>query len=244
MSAARSFFESDDADRLMDSSYYPSEILEFLQHEQRVLDALDDQFDLLIEVGCMDGRYLDWAIDHHKRYLGIDLILRHILVGQQIIHERKLPPDQYSFLLGDAEEIDELLTPERIQSAQECCLILFPFNIFGAVPDCEKVLTGLYRSQIPFVISSYQTDAFTTACRYEYYQRCGCKDIRVVNDEKGIRFCTTDGFQTIAYYPDYLKKLGYAHNISIEVLDWSKLNVLYMTGDLFKTLKQGAKGSL
>src|SRR5215475_13506506 len=83
MPSARGFFESSASDRRMDPTCYPHEIRTFLREEQRILDALEDSVDLLIEVGCVNGRYLDWAVEKAKQYIGVDMIDRHVQAGQR-----------------------------------------------------------------------------------------------------------------------------------------------------------------
>jgi hypothetical protein len=37
-----------------------------------------EDFDVLVEIGCMHGRALDWSLAHGKRYVGIDITPRYI----------------------------------------------------------------------------------------------------------------------------------------------------------------------
>jgi hypothetical protein len=240
MPSARGFFESSASDRLMDPACYPHEIRQFLRQEQRILDALEDSVDLLIEVGCMNGRYLDWAVEKAKEYIGVDMIVRHIQAGQRVVVERGLAAETHRFILGDAEEIAQVIKSAQVHIQRERCLILFPFNILGAVSNVERVIDGLRQSQLPFLSSSYQTTNYATACRYEYYRRCGGRDIRVVSDEKGISFLTSDGLSTIAYQPEYLLNLCHAHDLPITAISWSDLNQAYVNETtLANILKSG-----
>jgi hypothetical protein len=238
MTSSRAFFEGQSADRLMDPAYYPPAITEFLRQERKLLNTLRRSCDLLIEVGCMDGRYLDWAVKYRKRYLGIDLVPRHIEAGRHAVAANGLSKDHYRFTCGDAEELALVIKREDLPVAPNRCLILFPFNLFGAIPDVERVLASLRQSQMPFLISSYQTTEDATMCRYEYYQQCGSLGLCQMRDERGVSFVTSDGLCTIAYDLEYLQTLCRAHSLSVTPLRWSRLNMAYFSHTLVPNLRQ------
>jgi hypothetical protein len=230
-SSAPDFFETDVAENLMDAAYIPLEVAEFLRQERRIIELLEDSFDLLVEVGCMDGRYLDWAIGRRKRYLGIDIISRHIQAGRRRVAERGESPERYRFVRGDAEEVAALVEPERFGVSRERCRVLFPFNIFGAVTSAGRVLASLRQGRLPFLISSYQTTEYATACRLRYYSNCGCRGIRILRDDKGVCFTTENGLQTTAYHPQYLQRLCGDYGLAVTPVAWGDINMVYLTGE-------------
>lgn len=229
MSSAPDFFETNVAENLMDAAYIPQEVAEFLRQERRIIGLLEDSFDLLVEVGCMDGRYLDWAIRRRKRYIGIDIISRHIQSGRRRVAERGESPERYRFVRGDAEEVAALVEPEQFEVSRERSLVLFPFNIFGAVTSAGRVLASLRQSKLPFLISSYQTTEYATSCRLRYYSNCGCRGIRILKDDKGVCFTTENGLQTTAYHPLYLQKLCGDYGLAITPVAWGDINMVYVT---------------
>lgn len=229
MTTLRAFFESRSADRLMDPATRPAAIDGFLKEEIRLLETIASTFDRLVEVGCMQGRHLDWTIGHGKRYVGIDIVERHLEIGRRIARARGLATDACRFLRGDAEEIDRLLGPP---AAGEKSLIFFPFNVFGAVGDVRRVMAAVRRSERPFLISAYQVTDDATARREEYYRRSGCRDLCVRQDAHGVCFETADGFRTIAYDPAYLVSLWREHGVEVSALVWSRLNAAYVPASL------------
>ena len=78
MNEAKQFYSVGLGDRLIKESNYPSEILAYLESENKlVLEFLSD-FETLVEVGCMNGRYLDLAVESKKKYIGVDIVSRYI----------------------------------------------------------------------------------------------------------------------------------------------------------------------
>ncbi len=228
MLSTRTFFETTLADRLMDPECFSTEIKEYLKEEQSMVNSSEGFIDLLIEVGCMNGRYLDWAVKHKKRYIGIDIVARHISAGRKTVLERGLSADSCQFLLGDAEEISQLVRPERLMVDRSRCLLLFPFNCFGNVLNVKRLMESLQETGLPFLISSYQLSEYATACRFEYYRRCGYREINVFRDEVGVSFLSSDGLKTTAYDPEHLQQLFSAYDIPVKVISWSNLNLAYV----------------
>ena len=223
-------------DRLADPTCHPAGITAFLEEEQRIVNLAQHSFDQLIEVGCMNGRYLDWAIDHRKSYLGIDIVKQYIEEGRQTVIRRALSPQTYQFVIGDAEEIDHVIIEDHLRAERDRCLLLFPFNSFGNMEHVEQVLVALRHINLPFFISSYQTTDYAAACRHEYFKRCGYKDICISSTEQGVLFTSSDGLHSLAYYPEYLLKICREHELAVTATLTSKINVTYTTRTLLRGL--------
>lgn len=234
MASQRSFFEKEVADLLMNPACFPPEMVEFLSQERRMLDTFRTSIDLLIEVGCHNGISLDWAIAHGKRYIGIDIASKCISFGREFLAKNNLCGEEYQFILGEAGELDSLLSRESLQSFR--CLIFFPFNIFGLIPDIIPVLTALNHLDIPFMISSYPTTDYSTSCRYKYYQQCGYTQLRTTLSQNGVYFSCQEGLYTIAYHTDYLLAVCRAHGLSVAPVQWSNMNMAYVTEPLQELL--------
>lgn len=207
MSKAEDFYISGQGDRLIDPLFYPKAISIFLKDEQKLLKSLISSFDLLIEVGCMHGRYLCWAVKYKKHYLGIDVVRRYITVGIQRISELRLSKDRYRFVRGGAEQIAALVKLDDRKINPENCVAFFPFNSFGNIPKPEPVVRSLKESGLPFLISSYRTSQKAMECRQGYYRNCGYRKIRRIVNKKGVRFISLDGLSTIAYSPFFFKRV-------------------------------------
>ena len=232
MASSYDFYIHGLGDQLANPACHPAGITAFLEEEQRIVSLIQHSFDQLIEVGCMNGRYLDWAIDHEKSYLGVDIVKQYIEEGRQTVIRRMLSSQTYQFVLGDAEEIDYVVLDDHLQAKRDRCLLLFPFNSFGNMEHVEKVLAALRHINLPFFISSYQTTDYALACRHEYFKRCGYQDIEVSSTEQGILFTSSDGLHSLAYYPEYLLKLFREHDLAVTATLSSRINVTYTTRTL------------
>ncbi|HEX2211179.1 MAG TPA: class I SAM-dependent methyltransferase [Longimicrobium sp.] len=225
------FFEEGAGDRLMDPACHPPAITEFLAAEQQMLSDVADCVDVLVEVGCMDGRNLGWAVAHGKRYLGVDLVQRHIATARRAAEERGLC-DDVRFVAGDARRIDTVVEPALRDLAGARALLFFPFNSFGTMPGPSRALRSIHASGLPFFISSYQPTALATACRASYYQRCGYRALAVSEDARGVWFTSPEGLRSVAYDPRYLLGLCTASGLSAAPVSWAKINQAYATPEL------------
>jgi len=225
----KDFYEGGRGDSLIDPSLFPEEVKDFLLKEELILSSAGDSFRLLIEIGCMHGRYLEWAIERGKSYVGIDIVSRFIKEGRRRIAELRLPVD-CQFIEGAAEDIPTLIPVKRLRNKK--CLLFFPFNSFGNMEDAGPVISAIKMSGLPFLISSYQTTAGANARREEYYRRCGYRNIRCSTNDKGVCFCSDDGLRTIAYHPTYIKKICKRQNLVVKSMPFSFLGMAYFSADL------------
>lgn len=232
------FYKNGLGDRLIDPSFFPHEIKQFLNDERKILDSLSSKIDLLIEVGCMEGRYLEWAIVQNKYYLGIDIVLRYIKAGQKSVKKMKLPAEQYQFKYGSAEEITELIKSKKSSIPPERCLIFFPFNSFGNMENPIPVIRNLKKSNLPFIISTYPITKEATSIRERYYKNCKYSQLRQLKSKQGISFVSSDGLNSIAYDPIYLQDLFSLNNFTIKLISFSKIGIIYTTESVGNLLEE------
>ncbi|MFA4996335.1 MAG: hypothetical protein WC536_04315 [Patescibacteria group bacterium] len=226
MLATYGFYSSGHGDRLVDPSRYPNEITEYLIAEEDLLTSLASRFETLVEVGCMDGRYLDWAVRQQKSYLGIDIIERYVENGQDRILSYGLSFDRYQIKIGDAAMIHELPCKEGLLQDSAKVLAVFPFNSFGNMSEPAVVLSSLVKAHYPFLICSYLTNDFANHARSQYYQNCGYKQIKCISDNTGVRFVSSDGLDTVAYNSSYFCGVLEEHFI-VEMIEFSSIGIAY-----------------
>ncbi len=195
-SPTQRFYAKGPGDRLIDPACYPASIVKFLDAEEKLLAAAKEHFDILVEVGCMQGRFLSWAVRAGKAYVGLDVVPRYLDEGRQAAAHQGLSPEQYRFQLLPAEELDVAAPPRS--------LLFFPFNSLGNMGDVAAVFQALKRSGCPFFISSYATSPQASRCREEYYGRCGYQDVHCLRDHRGVWFISREGLHSVAYHPDFL----------------------------------------
>jgi len=223
------FYDSNLGDCLIEESVFPTEIKEFLQEEERLLTQAIFSCDLLVEVGCMHGRYLDWALEKGKAYAGIDVVSRYIKLGQARAIELGLPAGRCQFILGGAETIDTLLKLEIFEIEQNRTLLIFPFNSFGNMQSCVPVINSLKRSQLPFFVSTYLTTPKATTCRKQYYGACSYQGLTMIKDSQGVTFKAKNGFCSIAYHPDFLLGIFKSANLAVETNQFAQIGIAYTT---------------
>lgn len=234
MPSSLEFYKQGYGDRFIDSSYFTEEVREFIKEERKIIDSTRHTFSLLVEVGSMHGRYLDWAVSVNKMYIGLDIVTNYIQMGQEIVASRSLSPEMYQFITGDASEIPYLLKSAYLPVELQHCLLFFPFNSFGNMLNITRILENLQSSQLPFFISSYQTTDYATQCRFDYYKRCGYTHIRVSSDETGACISSSEGLRSIAYHPWYLQKLCNDHCLSISMIPFSDIGMAYVSSSILK----------
>jgi hypothetical protein len=209
------FYGSGKGDSLIDPLNYPEEILEYLKTEEELIQELIGQYERLVEIGCMEGRYLDWCVGRGIKYLGIDVVPRYIETGRRKLLDLGLFPPDYQMEISPAEEVDQVLEQKVINYPHEKSLLFFPFNSFGNMENPIAVLESLKRTRQSFLICSYQTTQQANGVRLVYYTNCGFKKIRCFVNEKGIRFASDEGLNPIAYFPDYFRTM--CHKVGIQV---------------------------
>jgi len=223
MSKKQEFYDIGHGDFLVNEGNYPNEIQEFLKSELVLLNSFSSQFVHLIEVGCMNGRHLDWAISFSKKYLGIDIVQRYIDDAKKTILSLGVSLPDYEAELCSIEKISSLLSNKKIDQF----MLFFPFNSFGNMKAAYPVLKVLKNNNYPFLISSYQTNKQANESRLTYYKKCGYKNIECIDDEKGIRFISEEGLNTIAYHPTYLEKIFEELGMIVNKIPFCKIGMGY-----------------
>lgn len=220
------FYAQGAGDLLIDDSRYPTAIVDFLHAEGELLDSLAGDFDLLVEVGCMHGRFLDWAQTRGKRYLGLDVVPRYVETGRLEAARRGLSTETCRFVLGPAERVHEILKANK--AAPNRTLLFLPFNSIGNMQAAGPVLAAVARSGARFFVSSYRTTARAGEGRREYYGRCGYRDIRQVKDAEAVWFLSPDGLRTAAYRPRHIRALCAARSLPVRARPFSGIGLAYL----------------
>jgi hypothetical protein len=228
-----SFYDSGLGDRLVNHDLFPNGIKEFLKEEELLLAKASSSCDLLVEVGSMHGRYLEWTLAHGKAYIGVDIVERYISLGQDRANRLGLGALQCQFLLGDAKSLDSMLKPEITGAGTRTILLFFPFNSFGNMQSAISVVQSLKRSGLPFMISTYLTTPRANECRKQYYAACQYKGLEEVNDYRGIVFKSKDGLCTMAYHHDYLNGIFNAAGLQVETTQFGEIGIAYASHSLF-----------
>jgi hypothetical protein len=223
------FYNSGTGDRLIDPSKYPSEIHSYLEAELNLLEAVIKNFDMVVEVGCMHGRFLKWILMQNKYYVGVDIAANYIAQGKEKAISLGLESSKYQFICQDAKDLDRVIEHNPFDFIRkENILVFFPFNSLGNIEDLDGVVTCLKKIKTNFYISSYKTDNFSTEAREQYYTNCGYTNISQINANEGIRFRSHEGLNTIAYHPNFLVNRFTQININLKTYNLSEIGVAYI----------------
>lgn len=220
------FYQNGTGDRLIDEAIFPEPIKHYLSREEELLTSFADLFDVLVEIGCMYGRALDWALAHNKRYVGIDITPRYIEVAKKRAVARGLDESHCQFFAGASEQVDELLAEVPFAEGKRC-LLYYPFNCFGNMEAAGPVIEAIKRAKQSFMIGTYWTTEEATADRVAYYKSCYHDAVEVSTDKVGVTFSTLGGLCTIAYHPHYLLSLFEETGLDVELVPLSRLGVAY-----------------
>jgi len=225
--AVSQFYGSDLGNRLIDPRRFPDGIKLFLSEEERLLDSMSSSFDLLVEIGCMHGRYLNWAVARKTAYLGVDIVQSYVDEGQENVRQLGLDQTKYRFARCGAENIETITTPAKLRVDASRVLLFFPFNSIGNIARLEPVILALKMANSPFLISTYGTDDEATRVPSVYYAKCGYEALECCKESRGIRFRSPLGFCSIAYHPAYVADAFRKHGITVDAVVFAEIGIGY-----------------
>lgn len=220
------FYDSGSGTLLIKEQNYPPSIRDYLRKESAQLAKLcADSTCLLVEVGCMDGRYLNWAVARNIRYLGIDVVPSYVRSAREKIDSMGLDISRYRVVCASAENIHDIIC--------SCCLpqdqimVLFPFNCFGNMDDIRSVVRSISMTNANFLISTYKTDKFASHERFKYYTNCKYKNLRRIKHLFGVRFVSDEGMDTTSYDSRFLMRLFGSYGIDVKVESIGDIGIGY-----------------
>ncbi|QDV48486.1 class I SAM-dependent methyltransferase [Gimesia fumaroli] len=211
-------------DSLVQDENYPPGISAYLEDEKIFLESFLP-FTKLVEVGCMFGRYLTWCLDSDIQYVGIDVIQRYIEMGEKRVFDEKIHRERVSFIQSDAVYLHNLDLGSE-------CVLFFPFNSFGNMDDYQRVLLSLYKSNLKYIICSYDIGEEANSIRREYYLKCGFSDVTLLSEKRGVKFKSKYGLKSWAYNPDYIIKIMSDIGIKSNYKMFGKIGIGYYSENL------------
>ena len=136
------FYGTETGNRLVDENNYSKYITEYLKLEKSILEKEILKHDTIIEVGCMEARNLDLAINNKKKYIGIDIVPEYINIANELIQKRNLQ-ENCEFLCINAEQLNNIKEQSNILKFSKSPLFFFPFNSFGNMDKYENVIYSM-----------------------------------------------------------------------------------------------------
>lgn len=232
------FYGTEKGNRLVDENNYPDSIKVFLKEENKILISSILKHDVIIEVGCMEARNMEHAINNGKKYIGIDIVDQYIKIANEIVQKRKLE-NTCEFICLDAEKLDDILKESRLLKASKSPLFFFPFNSFGNMENYLKVLESISRiKNADFILFSYNTDERATNERFEYYNNCNYENLSINKEKNGVRFISANGLNSMAYNKNFLQEVINQTKVDLEIKEFAEIGIAYFISTREKVIEK------
>ncbi len=223
------FYKNNHGANLVERDNFPEEIKIFLKDEKEMISDLQkkNNYDSLLEVGCMDARMFEFAVKLKMNYVGIDVVEDFINKGRKKIENNKNKHNSYHISVCSARDLSGI----KDILSHNSTLALFPFNSFGNMEDVQEIITEIRKFDLDLLISSYQIDEKSTLIRKKYYEMSGFKNLQVLKKRDFIEFTSCEGLKTRAYSPQYILKILLKNNYDIVAAEkFGHLGMAYFGG--------------
>lgn len=230
----KEFYGSKIGKNILNQECFPEEVSDYLKKEKLFLDNLVDKFDSIIEIGCGNGTHLQWAIENGKKYIGIDINEGRITKARLTANLNGFDSNQFKFACEKAENFPRVLDNLNIEQSNSIPFVYFPFNVFGNIESVEEIILSLKKTNIDFGICAFKTSNLANKIREKYYENCGCQNILRINDNKGVRFKSKEGLNTIAYFSDWMQRKFSSIKIKLKTYEISEIGIAYVSDKSIK----------
>lgn len=206
------FSEQKLAPQIMNHVNYPYFIFSHVLQESiclgKIMNNLD--FSRLIEIGCFDGRYMEFSSIYGIDYLGIDINS----IGQKLFKQKSVLRNHKEhkaiFALMDVENYKWLSYADRHS------IIVLPFNFLGIVRNIETFLVRSVQNNSSLYVSLFENSTQTELSRLQYYTKCSVDNIMIKkNNFGGKHFYNYRGFSSHSFSMPSLRKLISALDMEI-----------------------------
>jgi SAM-dependent methyltransferase len=204
------FYTSKQGAEIMTESNYTAAIKRFLYNENRAVVKLlfSSHYDKVVEVGCAQAQKASMFVELGYRYLGIDINPVFIATAKESIERNGLEKNadvECTSVFDFENEMNHSL------KATGKGLVIFPFNLFGNLPDHEQLLKKFLGLNYDIFISTYTTDNEAFKTRKDYYSNCQFENLSFESSNEKCTFFSSDGLSTTAYSREYYQNLIETH---------------------------------
>lgn len=220
------FYGTDEGNKLINEDNYPKSIIDYLYKEREFLIEVLKEFEVLVEVGCMEGRNMDLSQELNKYYVGIDIVDSYIQSLDKKIKSKEIYDFCEAYCL-DANKLKEIKNLSEFIKKYKS-LFYFPFNSFGNMDNPQNVISNMvHLDNSRSLIFSYDTDDYSTNERKKYYENCSFDNLRIEKSQEGVRFLSDNGLNTIAYDKNYLCDIINKKNLEVSVNKFCPIGLVY-----------------
>lgn len=225
MSGNLNYYRSADGGNIMSAENFNDGVISLLRTESAFVSRILQQqnYDVLLEMGCDLARSYDIAKMHEIHYIGID-IRKNVI---DALLERAARSNMYEhalFINDNILNINEISLKYQLNQTTLC---LLPFNLIGNFTDLETLFSVYAEASMDVVVSSWQCSPQASIARSDYYTNCGISDLDFI--ETDISHCfTRSGFRSEAYSQQHLNQVASQYGfVLIEAFATSLIQCLY-----------------
>ena len=193
----KTIYEYGIGDALLEPSMHPPAITEYIAAEEQLLLQLMLPYSVVIEGGCSSGRHTAMVLEQGKKYIGIDNVDRYL-------QQAATTWPAASFICSNITNITPQALPAYANNSNS--LMLFPFNLIGALSDPVAALQMLAAGGWPFVLFTFDSTAHATAARLQYYSEAGFTSLHCEQSATGTVFTDEAGLHSTAYTAQWFKE--------------------------------------
>jgi len=228
--SSRDFYQTSAGDHLVEAAYYPAQVVSFLEAESLFVAQLLDKCSLLIEVGSMWGRYLEFALQLKKSYIGVDVVPRYIRILQRRVEKIDIAGRIHMGYVCNVPQQEALYNLARPFCVEHRVLLVFPFNSIGNMLRLRNVarqLASLARCGASLCISTYRTSQYASAARRRYYENCSYRNVVSRKLRRGTLFRSAEGLRSMAYTADYIVRTFRGVGVEMKVMPLARIGAAY-----------------
>jgi hypothetical protein len=192
------YYTGVDGNQIMNTGNFNKSIIRYLNYEKAFISKIlaKNTYCTLIELGCDEVSLYGSCAMNMVRYIGID-----IRKGLSSFNNEYLLKNKHiegKFINTCVSEFYDLVAIEK-----KPILCVFPFNLIGNLDDCETHAQKCFDYNLDIIISQFNTTDMARSVRYEYYCKCGIKNLIIRKFENGDVFQGSE-FESISYYRDHI----------------------------------------
>jgi ubiquinone/menaquinone biosynthesis C-methylase UbiE len=216
------FYDAGGGENLTNENYLTSEIRDYLTNEREILTNLikKNNYEGILEIGCMDGRNLEIAKNLKINYVGIDIVERFIEKANEKMKNLNITAEAFKCDVKSLKRVKNLISNKF--------LAVFPFNSFGNIDGAEEALRSVSKQQLDCIILTYKTSIEANTARKAYLNRSQKTALKMTISSKGVLFTSAKGLHSYAYSSKKIKEMGENNGYKkIDEHDFSKIGKLY-----------------
>jgi hypothetical protein len=194
------FYLTSPGKNIMNPTTYTDGIHRFLKAEEAfILNAMPN-YDILLEIGCARAERAEVIARLGRGFYGIDINHDYLMHASKSFIENGISECATVSLFS----VNNLNASTFPINRNKKTLIFFPFNLLGNLQDFHLILENMIDIGQDFCFSTYKLTDQTKKSRLNYYENCGCQQVRYSRTSIGDLFDSVDGLHSAAFSVSYI----------------------------------------